>query len=442
MTETDYEFLTESSLGDYIRSKPHLAARIDVDHLVRCDEVGDGNLNMVFLVEDRQGRGLCIKQALPWVRMTGEGWPMTPDRARHEAESLIAHHALVPDLVPAVHEFDADRHIIVMEDLSDHEVWRGALCRGEQHEGAAAAVGTYVGAVAFGTGLFGMDRHELAEAIARSVDADLCTITEDLVFTEPLVDAGRNVVLAANEPDVAEFQADVEMMRAMGQAKWMFMTHAEALIHGDLHTGSVMVRRAPGSGATDSVKAFDSEFAFYGPVAFDLGALFANYVIAAARAYALGEDARAEWCLGLVEETWTGFEAEFRRRWPGRVDPRVFGEDFLQRRLATWRSEAWLFAAAKMSRRIIGAAKTKDIESLPEDLREGAARGVLRVSRRLVRLRDVDPSPAHLSAIAAEELVAARTNGARASGSGTDSAGTEAAGTSGARTGTGDARRS
>ena len=59
------------------------------------------------------------------------------------------------------------------------------------------------------------------------------------------------------------------------------MTHGEALIHGDLHTGSVMV----GGGRA---AAIDPEFAFYGPVGFDLGALWANAAIAASRADRLG----------------------------------------------------------------------------------------------------------------------------------------------------------
>ena len=75
----DYEFLTEATFADYVRQRPELAARIDADRLVSIREVGDGNLNLVFLATDDQGRGLCLKQALPWVRMTGEGWPMTPD---------------------------------------------------------------------------------------------------------------------------------------------------------------------------------------------------------------------------------------------------------------------------------------------------------------------------------------------------------------------------
>lgn len=405
----DYAFLTVADVPDYVRSKPTLAALIDPDDIASCEEIGDGNLNLVFVVRDRAGRGLCLKQALPYVRMTGEGWPMTPDRARHEVEALRTHGALVPDLVPVVHDFEPSRYIIAMEDLSDHRVWRGALNGGLRHEGAAESVGRYVGAVAFGTSALGMEREALAEAVARSVNPQLCAITEDLVFTEPLVDAGRNSCLPANAPDAAEFAADADMMRAMGHAKWLFMTKSEALIHGDLHTGSVMVRTPAGNTTCDSVKCFDSEFSFYGPLAFDLGAPWANYGAAAARAYALGDDERAHWALGLVQVTWDAFEAEFRRRWPGRLDPRVWGEATLHDLLLTWRSEAWMFAAAKMSRRVVGAAKNSDTETLPEHLREGAARGLLRASRRIVRHAGLDSSPGAFADVVKAELLEART---------------------------------
>lgn len=405
---SDYEFLTESNIGQYLSNNPELSGRIDPEALTSVHEVGDGNLNLVFLVRDQSGRGMCLKQALPYVRMTGEGWPMTPDRARHEVESIGAYAQLVPDLVPEIYCFDKARHIIAMQDLSDHEVWRTALNRSERHEGAATAMGRFVGAVAFGTSALAMDREDLSEAIARTQNPQLCVITEDLVFTEPLVDAGRNSVLPGNEVDAAEFATDDVMMAAMGHAKWLFMTRAEALIHGDLHTGSVMVRRLDDSRSCDSVKAFDSEFAFYGPVAFDLGALFANYVIAAARAYALREDDRASWCLALVGQTWDAFDAEFRRRWPTRRDPRVFGDAFLDELLRGWQKDAWLFAAAKMSRRIIGAAKTTDIQTLPPALLEGAARGVLRTARSLVR-QVSDFAPADLVRIASQSLLGART---------------------------------
>jgi 5-methylthioribose kinase len=400
--------LDETNIPDYIRSTPALAGRIDVDRLAYVRDVGDGNVNWVYIVRDLDGRGVCLKQAMEALRID-PNWLIPPERARREADALLAYGRLTPGLVPEVFDYNPERNITAMENLDDHIVWQKALIKGERHNGAAEALGRYVGALAFGTSLFALERHELSRWIAKTQNPDLALITEDLVFTEPLVDLGRNSVLPANERDAAEFAADAEMMKAMGYAKWVFMTHAEALIHGDLHAGSVMVRKPAGSDEADSVKAFDPEFGFMGPVAFDLGALYASYVIAAARAFALREDERAAWCLELVSKTWDSFEAEFRRRWPERIDPRVFGDAFLEQRLATWREEAWLFAAAKMSRRIVGMAKRADIETLPPEQREGAARGVLQLSRTLVRERAVDSAPARFEALAAGALTATRT---------------------------------
>lgn len=388
-----YEFLTAETAGAYIADHPVLSHYIDASAIESVQEVGDGNLNLVFIVRDSKGGSLVLKQALPYVRLVGPDWPMTPDRAEKEAESIRIHGELAPGLVPSLYLFDADRYIIAMEDLSDHRVWRGALIEGLRHEGAAALMGEYIADVAFGTSVIGMDPEAQKAQMASAINPQLCTITEDLVFTEPYVDAERNSVLPANEPDVAELAADAEMVREIGYAKWLFMTHAEALVHGDLHTGSVMVKAAVGvDGPVSSAKAFDSEFAFYGPIAFDLGALWANYTLAAARAVALGDDDLARWSLGLTVETWDAFERRFRELWPTRRDPRTFTDAFGDDLIARWHEETWLFAAAKMARRIVGLAKVKDVELLEPHLREGAARGILRVARQAVRLRHEDAS--------------------------------------------------
>lgn len=52
-----------------------------------------------------------------------------------------------------------------------------------------------------------------------------------------------------------------------------FCERAQALIHGDLHTGSVMVTQ-------DSTQVIDPEFSFYGPMGFDIGAFLGNLILA------------------------------------------------------------------------------------------------------------------------------------------------------------------
>lgn len=404
----DYEHLSTATVVDYIRSKPDLVARLDLDldDVATIEEVGDGNLNLVFIIEDTAGRGVVLKQALPYVRLVGPEWPMTPERARHESDALAVHGQLAGWAVPALYFYDPAGYIIAMQDLSDHRVWRRALNDGERHDGAADAMGRYVAAYAFGTSVFGLDADEHKAAVVRAMNPELCRITEDLVFTEPYADIGRNSVDPGNESDAAELAADATMVAEIGLAKWTFMTSAEALIHGDLHTGSVMVR---GSGETVSAKAIDPEFSFYGPVAFDLGALWANYAIAAARALALGDEDRARWCLDLAARTWCSFEQAFLDRWPERRSPAVFTDRFGAAVLGRWRNETWLFAAAKMARRIVGLAKTTDIETLGAPQKIGAARGVLHVARMAVRERHVDDRPEHFAERAFTTLAGSAT---------------------------------
>lgn len=52
-----------------------------------------------------------------------------------------------------------------------------------------------------------------------------------------------------------------------------FCERAQALIHGDLHTGSVMVTQ-------DSTQVIDPEFSFIGPMGFDIGAYLGNLILA------------------------------------------------------------------------------------------------------------------------------------------------------------------
>ena len=52
-----------------------------------------------------------------------------------------------------------------------------------------------------------------------------------------------------------------------------FIERAQALTHGDLHTASIMV-------TTGSTQIIDSEFGFYGPMGYDIGAFLGNLILA------------------------------------------------------------------------------------------------------------------------------------------------------------------
>jgi 5-methylthioribose kinase len=70
----------------------------------------------------------------------------------------------------------------------------------------------------------------------------------------------------------AALYLDAEAKSAALQAKAKFCQTRQALVHGDLHTGSCMV-------TGDTYYVIDSEFAFYGPMAFDIGKFIANVLL-------------------------------------------------------------------------------------------------------------------------------------------------------------------
>ena len=372
-----YRPLTIEEVPDYVRARPHLSGLVPGDPL-HVREVGDGNLNLVFIVRsDPDVPGVVLKQSLPWVRVFGEGWPLTIERARHEADAYDVYRAFAGATNPVYHGFDPVRYVIAMEDLAVLRIWRTALDDGEIHAGVAAALGTFVARVAFHTSDLGMPAQERKRLVARTVNPELCQITEDLVFTEPVRIHEHNRYLPALEGAVAALRADRAVVDELSRLKHRFMTHTEALIHGDLHSGSVMV----GGGRT---VAIDPEFACTGPVGFDLGAMWGNGILAQARAVQLGRPAEFRAHIeAILPDSWLAFRGELWRLWPERVD-----DSFTDALLGDWERTLWDdalgFAGAEMIRRLVGFAHASDIDTLDTTAQVAATTAGLAVGRRLL----------------------------------------------------------
>jgi 5-methylthioribose kinase len=378
-----YEILTPDTVPAYIDSKSDLASIVDTSTL-EVTEVGDGNLNLVFVCKDGNGDGICLKQSLPYVRLVGEGWPLTPERVIAEARGLKVAADHVPELVPAYYGVDKDQYVLAMEYLMGWDMWRIQLNKGDAHPGVGSQLGRYVANFAFYTSFFSIDQGEVKERLAEAINPELCKITEDLVFTEPYIDADNNSYVDELIPEIEGMKADPRLRAEAGILKYRFMTAGEALIHGDLHTGSVMVRHTDNG---DECRVIDPEFCYYGPVGFDLGALFGNYLAARARAAVLDRPAEfQQWLSDMAVETWNAFEAEMRRLWPERLD-QTWTDSFLDAWLAQVAEDTIGYGGCKANRRIIGLAKVTDIQELPPEEHVKAATMVLRTASTWIRDR-------------------------------------------------------
>ena len=133
---------------------------------LKSREIGDGNLNHVFHISDpASGRGLILKQALPYVKVVGESVPLTLDRVRIESEALRIQGELCPDLTPKVYAYEPDLALMVMEDLSDHIIMRRGLMERGRYPLFAEHIGSFLARTLFFTSDLAMDQQEKKQRV-------------------------------------------------------------------------------------------------------------------------------------------------------------------------------------------------------------------------------------------------------------------------------------
>jgi 5-methylthioribose kinase len=406
-----YRILREADLRDYLALVPALASRLGGSpEAWSIGEVGDGNLNLVFIVRGTMG-GIAVKQALPYVRLVGEGWTLPLSRSHYEHLALVHQARLAPGLVPAVLHHNEALALIAMELLEPHIIMRKGLVAGIGYPRFVEDITTFLARTMFFSSDLALPAAQKKEGIAAFAgNHALCKITEDLIFTDPYRQAEQNRWTSPwLDATAAGFREDLDLHIAVSRLKLKFMGCPEALIHGDLHTGSIMVTES-------QTRVIDPEFAFYGPMGFDLGAIIGNllmgYLASAGHERSPGERREFEaWVLVTIEQVWTEFVRKFVELWRTDADGDAYPLTLFAGKNGAARleveREAYMqrlfqdtvgFSAAKIVRRILGLAHNIDFE-LIEDPRARATCEAR--SLRLARAMMVDtPSFATIGAVA------------------------------------------
>ncbi|PEA54809.1 S-methyl-5-thioribose kinase [Bacillus pseudomycoides] len=380
---TKYFLMEASDVIPYVMEK--LSMFEDVKHL-QCKEIGDGNLNYVFRVWDEEkGTFVIVKQAGDTARISDE-FKLSTNRIRIESDVLQLEGKLAPRLVPDVYLYDDVMNCCVMEDLSDHTILRTALMNHQIFPKLAEDLTTFMVNTLLLTSDVVMNHKEKKELVKNYINPELCEITEDLVYSEPFTDHNkRNELFSLNEGWIREhIYGDDELRMEVAKLKFSFMTNAQALLHGDLHTGSVFVRE-------DSTKVIDPEFAFYGPMGYDIGNIVANLIFAWANADAtmisgVEKDGYMNWLESTIIDVIDRFSAKFLEAWDVHVTEIMAKEPgfncwYLQSVLKDTASVTGL----ELIRRIVGLAKVKDITSIPdEEARARAERICLQAAKSFI----------------------------------------------------------
>jgi 5-methylthioribose kinase len=282
-----------------------------------------------------------------------------------------------------------------MEFLADHVILRKGVMQGIVYPKFSEHITDYMAKALFFTSDLFLSAGEKKQKMKLFCDnVDLCKITEDLIFTDPYRVAETNRWTTPQLDSIARaFASDVELKIAITELKAKFLSASEALIHGDLHSGSIMVNQ-------QETKVIDPEFAYYGPMGFDVGLLLANFFLGyfSQAGLACNPPEYEAWLLEQVEQIWSKFERKFCGLW----DQHLQG-DYLPERLLTGDSRAAVisrvrsdymarlfddslrFAASEMIRRILGLAHVADLDNIADpDERALCEARALRAARELL----------------------------------------------------------
>ncbi len=371
--------------------------RFAPDEATECVEIGDGNINYVFRVVSLvDGHSVIIKQADRLLRSSGR--PLDIYRNKIEAAILQLEGELAPGFVPEVYLYDETMSATSMEDISAYRNLRRELLEGRVYPHLGENISTFLADTLLPTTDLVLDAEEKKRRVRFYTNPELCKITEDLVLTEPYYNyKSRNILFPGNEAFVREFLYEDEALHAeVAALRLNFMNNAQALIHGDLHSGSIFANEA-------GIKVLDPEFAFYGPMGYDIGNVIGNLFFSwANKAFTCPEQTETVAALErVIAEVFDRTREKLEAKYDELVTlPLYRTAAFRRAYLDSVMADSVGYAGTEIVRRTVGDSKVMEISTVTDPAqRIPMERALIKLGTTLIKQRRTLRTGRELSAL-------------------------------------------
>lgn len=184
-------------------------------------------------------------------------------------------------------------------------------------------------------------------------NATLKNISENYIFRFPHI---LNHEALMVPPFFTPCVKSEDFKKSMASLLDSFLNDKTSLIHGDLHTGSILIKGK-------EVKIIDAEFALFGPISFDIGVLFAHILFGELRASLMKKKVQTRAIMQTLWEQFSGHVA-------------TMPEHLLAQSMG--------FCGAELLRRLVVPSKAKALETLPLSRQSEAYQRVERLGIALV----------------------------------------------------------
>ncbi len=387
----DYYILDKTNIVKYLHGIKNVKNYFGEDSLT-INEIGDGNLNFVFIIKSVEdtSKALILKQAVPYLRCVGEEFPLNRERMTYEIRALQSYSQQTPEHTPIIYDANEEMSAIVMQFLGEHIIMRKGLISQVIYPKFADHISTFLANNLFKTSSLHLDSTSKRKLINQfNSNTELCKLTEDFVFTFAFMEHDTNDSYSNNHESAQKLFADMKFKKAVLELKYKFMNQTDTLLHGDLHTGSIMLNKK-------DTFIIDPEFSFVGPFGFDVGALIGNLIMSYTSHIAQeSEITYCEWLLDLIAEVLLKFENKFLELWDSQSESSLILPGYLnEKELQEFKKEFMLnilrdsvgYAGCKMTRRMFGIAGVEDIREISDlDVRNKAIKHTLKISKKFVK---------------------------------------------------------
>lgn len=350
---TKHFLMNKEEILDYLISNEIFKNKENLE----INELSDGNINYVFRIYDKiSKKSIVVKQSDEYLRTSHRN--LDPYRSKIEKEILEIEYKLSNGLVPKIYHYDENLHLIIMEDISEYKNLRKELMNRKIFNFFANDITEFIVNTTLCMTDLVLDKYEKKENVKLFINKELCDITEDLVFTEPYYNyKNRNIITKGNEEFVEKYlYKDEKLHTEIAILRNNFMNNSQSLIHGDLHSGSIFINE-------NGIKVIDPEFAFYGPIGYDMGNVIGNLFFALFNSkYTDKNEKFIKFLNDTISNIYNLFKEKLYKKYDEIVEFKLYKtKDFKIQYITKILEDTIGYAGTEIIRRIVGDSKVLEV---------------------------------------------------------------------------------
>lgn len=316
-----YKVLTPAEAINYIRTYITLFPK--EDELVAKQVSGnspsvDGYVNVIIAIQSvKNNKSVILKQVMPHLKSStgNKVYKLIPlDRIKAEVDSIKFWDMICPNSVPKIYVWDDVHKIIIMEDLSRLKIMSSELLKRKKFPKLPKQLGTFLGKTAFYTSDLFLTHKEKINLKNRFTTCNIKYLWDDFMFMGAILDNSNYHMNINIQKDVATFCSNRKIRQEVIQLRDVYVNKMQCLIHSDFHTSNIFVDY-------NEMKVFDTEYATYGPISFDIGRILGSIILTYASLLGLDDISESEkkdyqeYLLEMIEGIYQEFSDTFHRAW-------------------------------------------------------------------------------------------------------------------------------